>query len=412
MIAMKQSELFIKTLREAPKDEEARNAQLLIRAGYIHKEMAGVYSYLPLGLKVLKNIENIVREEMNAIGGNEVSLSILHPKENWDKTGRWNAFDVLFKVQSQTGKNYALGPTHEEIITPLAGKYINSYRDLPAYYYQIQTKFRDEMRAKSGILRGREFLMKDLYSFHRDQADLDKYYERAEVAYAKVFERLGIKALKVEASGGTFSKYSHEYQVLHPVGEDLIFHCDFCEFAQNKEIFEGKEGDKCEKCNKGSILSSNGAEVGNIFKLGTKYSEPFGVKYKDEDGKDQLAIMGCYGIGISRLMGLIAEVYNDDKGLIWPEAIAPFKVHLIELTKGLGKNLYEKVSNLHSLKNNILYDDRDAKAGEKFNDADLIGLPWRAVVSEKTAGKIELKKRGEKEGRLVTEEEFIKIIKE
>lgn len=409
---MRQSELFVKTLREAPKDEEARNAQLLIRAGYIHKEMAGVYSYLPLGLKVLKNIENIVREEMNAIGGNEVSLSILHPKENWDKTGRWNTVDVLFKIKSQTGKNYALGPTHEEIITPLAGKYINSYRDLPAYYYQIQTKFRDELRAKSGILRGREFLMKDFYSFHRDQADLDDYYEKAEAAYGKVFKRLGLDAKKVEASGGTFSKYSHEYQVLHPVGEDLIFHCDFCEFAQNKEIFEGKEGDKCGRCNKGSILSSNGAEVGNIFKLGTKYSEPFGVKYKDEDGKDQLAIMGCYGIGISRLMGLIAEVYNDDKGLIWPEAIAPFKVHLIELTKGLGKNLYERVSNLHSLKNNILYDDRDAKAGEKFNDADLIGLPWRAVVSEKTAGKIELKKRGEKEGRLVTEEELIKIIKE
>lgn len=405
---MRQSELFIKTLREAPKDEEAKNAQLLIRAGFIHKEMAGVYSYLPLGLKVLNNIRNIVREEMDAIGGNEISLSALHPKENWDKTGRWNTVDVLFKLKSQTDKMYALGPTHEEIIAPIAGDFISSYRDLPAYYYQIQTKFRDELRAKSGILRGREFLMKDLYSFHRDQADLDRYYEVVEAAYEKIFKRLGLKALKVEASGGTFSKYSHEYQVLHPVGEDVIFHCDACDFAQNKEIVEIKDGDTCPRCSKGKIFSSNGAEVGNIFRLGTKFTEPFGLKYKDETGKEHLAVMGAYGIGISRLMGILAEVNNDEKGLVWPEAVTPFKVHLIELGEGLGKSVYER---LQAKGIAVLYDDRDLKAGEKFADADLIGIPWRAVVSTKTADKIELKRRGEDKTELLKEDElFSKII--
>jgi len=401
---MKQSQLFVKTSRNAPADEEAKNAKLLIRAGFINKEMAGVYSYLPLGLMVLRNIENIVREEMNAIGGNEVSLSILHPKENWDKTGRWGTMDVLFKLQSQTKKMYALGPTHEEIIAPLAQKFISSYRDLPAYYYQIQTKFRDELRAKSGILRGREFLMKDFYSFHRNQEDLDSYYAVAQKAYARVFDRLGLKAVLTEASGGTFSKYSHEYQVLHPVGEDIIFHCDSCDFAQNKEIVEVASSDACPRCGKGKVASSNGAEVGNIFKLGTKYTEPFSVKYKDEEGKEHIAMMGCYGIGISRAMGLIAEIYSDDKGFLWPEQIAPFKVHLIELKNGLGSSLYER---LQAKGNRVLYDDRDLKAGEKFNDADLIGIPYRAVVSEKTGDKIELKKRGEDRTELLTYNEFI-----
>jgi len=404
---MRQSELFVKTLREAPSDEEANNAKLLIRGGFIHKEMAGVYSYLPLGLKVLRNIENIVREEINSIGGNELLLSSLQPKENWDKTGRWNSVDVLFKLPSQTGKNYALGPTHEEIIAPLAKKYISSYRDLPAYYYQIQTKFRDELRAKSGLLRGREFIMKDLYSFHRNEKDLEIYYEKVMVAYGNIFKRLGLEARVVEASGGSFSKYSHEYQILNPVGEDLIFYCDSCDFAQNKEIFTGKIGDACERCKKGTILSSNGAEVGNIFKLGTKFTEPFGIKYKDEDGKEQMVVMGCYGIGISRLMGILAEIYNDENGLKWPEGAAPFKIHLIELKKGLGDDLYKR---LQSNGNEVLYDDRDAKAGEKFADADLIGIPYRLVVSEKTRDKIELKKRGEIETKLITIDELKKIL--
>lgn len=404
---MKQSELFIKTLREAPAEEEATNAKLLIRAGFINKEMAGVYSYLPLGLKTLRNIENIIREEINAIGGNELSLSILHPKENWVKTGRWDTMDVLFKVKSQTGKEYPLGPTHEEVITPIAQKFISSYRDLPAYYYQIQTKFRDELRAKSGILRGREFLMKDLYSFHRNEEDLEEYYEKAQVAYAKIFNRIGLDAKLVEASGGTFSDYSHEYQVLHEVGEDLIFHCDSCDFAQNEEIVKVKVGATCEKCGKGKVGSSNAAEVGNIFRLKTKFTDSFNVKYKDEEGKENPVLMGCYGIGVSRLMGIIAEIYNDEKGLIWPESIAPFKVHLIELKEGLGNEIYKELQNKGV---EVLYDNRDLKAGEKFNDADLMGMPYRVVISPKTEGKFEIKHRGEEEAELVSKEELLKML--
>ena len=362
---------------------------------------------MPLGLKVIRNIENIVREEIDAIGGNEVLLSVLHPKENWDITGRWHSMDVLFKVQSQTGRSYALGPTHEEMIVPLAKKQIQSHRDLPAYYYQIQTKMRDEVRAKSGILRGREFIMKDLYSFHRDEADLENYYAKVQKSYVKIFNRLGLDTTLVEASGGTFSKYSHEYQALIPAGEDLIFHCDSCSFAQNKEIAKVKGGDVCEKCGKGRILSSNGAEVGNIFKLGSKFTDSFEVKYKDEKGGEKLAIMGCYGIGISRIMGVIAETHNDEKGLIWPESVAPFKIHLIDLKKGLAKDLYKR---LHDNKNNILYDDRDIKAGEKFANADLIGIPWRAVLSEKTGKKIELKRRGGAAVKLIAESQLKKII--
>ncbi len=404
---MRQSELFIKTLREAPADEEARNAKLLIRAGFINKEMAGVYSYLPLGLRVLRNVENIIREEIDAIGGNELQFSILHPKENWEKTGRWNTVDVLFKVQSQTGKFYALGPTHEELIFPLAKKEIFSYRDLPAAYYQIQTKLRDEVRAKSGILRGREFLMKDLYSFHQDEADLEKYYEKVQGAYKKIFERLGLKALLVDASGGTFSKFSHEYQVLVPIGEDIIAHCDQCDYAANVEVSETKAGDTCKKCGRGKISESNGAEVANIFKLNPKFSEAFEVKYKDEEGKEKLVVAGCYGIGVSRIMGLLAEINNDENGLIWPENVAPFRVHLIELGKGLGKEIYER---LQADKIPVLYDDRDVKAGEKFKDSDLMGIPWRAVVSEKTGGKIELKRRGDAESKLLDYETFSKSL--
>lgn len=404
---MRQSELFVKTLREAPADEEAKNAKLLIRAGFINKEMAGVYSYLPLGLKVLRNIENIVREEMDAIGGNELQFSIIHPKENWEKTGRWSTVDVLFKVQSQTGKFYALGPTHEELIFPLAKKQIFSYRDLPAAYYQIQTKLRDEIRAKSGILRGREFLMKDLYSFHADEKDLEEYYVKVHEAYKKIFNRLGLNAIRVDASGGTFSKFSHEYQVLVPVGEDIIAHCDSCDYAANVEVAEARAGETCKRCAKGKIVESNGAEVGNIFKLNPKFSEAFEVKYKDENGDEKMVVAGCYGMGVSRIMGVIAEISNDENGLIWPENVAPFKVHLVELQKGLAEDIYKR---LQQSGIPVLYDDRDAKAGEKFKDSDLIGIPWRAVVSEKTGGKIELKARNSRESKLIDYEFFSKLI--
>ncbi len=411
---MLQSALFTKTLRDAPKDEEAANAKLLIRAGYIDKVMAGVYTFLPLGLRVLRKIENIVREEMTRVDGQEILMPTLQPKEPWITTGRWEGFDALFKAVSHYNEaEFALGPTHEEVIVPLAKKYLFSYRDLPFAAYQIQTKLRDEPRAKSGLLRGREFRMKDLYSFHKDASDLDRYYEIVKKAYLTVFKRLGLEALVVEASGGTFSKLSHEFQVLIPAGEDAVYHCEKCGFAKNKEIIEDelknlKIGDKgkCPACG-GELLVSAAAEVGNIFKLNTKYSDPFGLKYKDEEGADKPVIMGCYGIGTSRIMAVLAEKYGDDKGLRWPEAVAPFRVHLLALGGVSGGDMY---ANLQAHGVEVLYDERDVSAGEKFADADLLGIPYRAVVSPKTGEKIEVKKRDGEKTDLLTADEFLALL--
>ncbi len=405
---MRQSELYIKTFREAPKDEEAISAKLLIQAGFINKEMAGVYTYLPLGLKVMRKIENIVREGIEKVGGREILMPVLHPKENWVKTGRWTEFDVLYKFD-QSGKddgvvaNFALGATHEEIITPLLQKNISSYRDLPTYLYQIQTKFRNEPRAKSGILRGKEFIMKDLYSFHATPEDLEKFYETMKEAYRQIFERIGLKTLVTKASGGTFSKYSHEFQVLADAGEDTVFYCLKCDFAENKEVTTIKNGDSCPQCGDKTEVSQ-AIEVGNIFKLGTRFSEAFNLTYRGASGKEKLVYMGCYGIGISRTMGVIVEVSNDDKGIIWPESVAPFKAHLIELKKGLGRELYGRLTKAGV---EVLYDDRDLTPGEKFNDADLIGIPWRLVISDKTKNKVEIKKRGGKSIKLVSHDGII-----
>lgn len=403
---MLQSKLFTKTLREAPKDEEALNAKLLIRAGFVHKTMAGVYSFLPLGLKVLSKIENIVRDEMNQAGGQEILMSSLEPKENWQKTGRWDAFDALFKLESRFGGEYALGPTHEELIVPIAQSYTFSYKDLPFGAYQLQTKFRDEKRPKSGLLRGREFRMKDLYSFHANEENLVSYYEAMKQSYANVFSRTGLKAILVEASGGSFSKLSHEFQVLSETGEDTIYFCA-CGFARNKEIAaELEEGSPCPNCGE-KLQKAGGIEVGNIFRLNTKFSEPFGLKYKDAAGAENLVYMGCYGIGTSRLMGAVAEVLNDDKGLLWPESVAPFRIHLIELGEGLGKQAYE---DLQAAGIEVLYDEREASAGTKFQDADLIGIPYRLVASEKTGDKVEIKRRSEKESQIMDIDEAIKLI--
>jgi prolyl-tRNA synthetase len=402
---MLQSELFTKTSKEAPKDEEALNAKLLIRAGFIQKVMAGVYSYLPLGFKVLKKIEDVVREEMSAIG-DEVLMPSLHPKENWEKTGRWKDFGALFKVISKFDAEYALGPTHEEIVTPMAQKFAFSYRDFPFAVFQIQTKFRDEERPKSGLLRGREFRMKDLYSFHTDPNDLKEYYERAKKVYEKTFLRLGLSALLTEASGGTFSKFSHEYQVLSPNGEDTVYFCG-CGFARNAEIAgDLAEGKPCPNCGE-KLQKSKGIEVGNIFELNTKFTEPFGFTYKDKDGKSKPVYMGCYGLGTSRAMGAVAETGSDEKGLIWPESIAPFRVHLLEFGEGLAKNAY---SALIEQGIEVLLDDRDVSAGEKLADADLIGIPWRMIISEKTAGKVEVKARKESDSKVLELEEAIKLI--
>lgn len=402
---MLQSRLFTKVSRNVPKDEEAVNARLLARAGFVEKVSAGIYSFLPLGLRVMRNLEQIIRQEMNAAGGVEVLMPALHPKENWKVTKRWDSFDVLFKIKGKDGKEMALAPTHEEIVVPLVRQFVNSYKDLPVYVYQIQDKFRDEARAKSGLLRGREFYMKDFYSFHASEADLDRFYEAMKGAYSNVFKRAGLEALVVEASGGSFSKYSHEFQVLSDVGEDTVFYCE-CGYAVNKEIATVKEGDTCPKCNK-KIEKSNGIEVGNIFKLNTRFSEPFSLVYKDEKGMGQLVWIGCYGIGLGRLMGAIVEVSHDEKGMIWPESVAPFHAHLIELPGGDGKKFYK---DLQAVGVDVLYDERNLSAGEKFAEADLLGIPWRLVMSEKTGPKVEVKRRNAKEAKLMTSAEVIKSL--
>ena len=415
---MRYSKLFGKTTREAPKDEVSINAKLLIRGGFIRKEVAGVYNYLPLGIRVLNKISIIVREEMNAIGGQELLLSSLQNKQSWEKTGRWTAFDALFKLTSVLENEYPLGPTHEEVIVPLAKQFINSYKDLPLSVYQIQTKFRDEKRAKSGILRGREFLMKDLYSFHSDEKDFNIYYDKAKKAYKKVFERMGLNGIETQASGGAFSKFSHEYQVITENGEDEIIYCPGGDFSSNVEISpvkEGKQGD----LGHGALKRAKTIEIGNIFPLGTKFSDAFGLTYKNKDGKDMPVIMGCYGIGITRLMGAIAEVHNDQKGLIWPKAVTPYDVYLVHVEDPTTEKFVEEVHDTLTKKGiDVLWDDReDVSAGAKFADADLIGIPVRLVVSKKTGDKIEWKKRvlsassGQAKIDLLTMEEIINRFK-
>lgn len=409
---MLQSTLATKTSKENPKDEHALNAQLLVRAGYVDKVLAGVYAYLPLGTIVLRKIEQIVREEMDRVGGQEIFMSSLHPKENWIATGRWESLDALFKLTSRYDNEYALGATHEEEVVPLMGKFIRSYRDLPFAVYQIQTKFRDEPRAKSGLLRGREFRMKDMYSFHTNTTDLDTYYSRVIEAYRAVFSRLGLDAILTEASGGSFSKLSHEFQVVTETGEDTIFYCKQCDKAVNKEI---SDRGLCMTCGAvGAPLRAS--EVGNIFKLGTKYTDPFDCSFTDEHGASIRAVMGCYGIGTSRLMGTIAEVTADEKGLAWPESVAPFSVHLLALPgkkADIAATIMTRVRSLYdqltAKGNAVLFDDRDVSAGEKFADSDLLGVPLRAVVSEKTlaSNSVEVKERKSSDARLVTIDQFL-----
>jgi prolyl-tRNA synthetase len=394
---MKQSELFTKARREVPKDEEATNAKLLIRAGFVDKTMAGVYSFLPLGLRVLKNIEGIIRSEMLKIGGQEVLLPALQPSSSWKLTGRAESYDTLFIFESHYSKNeYVLGPTHEEIISPLMKRFVSSYKDLPFAAFQIQTKFRDEKRAKSGLLRGREFMMKDLYSFHADDEDLDRYYEKVKAAYKKIFNAAGLGASTylTFASGGTFSKYSHEFQTVSEAGEDTIYLCEKCKVAVNKEIIG--EQRSCPQCGTKDLNEKTAIEVGNIFKLKTKYSKPFGLTYKDKDGSMKDVVMGCYGIGLTRLMATIAEVYHDERGLMWPARISPFHVHLIELNGASATSFYR---DLQGKGISVLYDDRKVSAGEKFAEADLIGVPLRLVVSPQTGTKVEAKRRNEKQPR-------------
>ncbi len=398
---MRQSQLFTRTVKELPKDETSYNAQTLIRAGFIDKVAAGVYSYLPLGKRVLDKICRVIREEMDVIGGQEILMTSLIPKEYLEATDRWENFDVLFRLKGGDNKEYALGATHEEIVTPLAKKFILSYKDLPFSVYQIQTKFRNEKRAKAGLMRGREFLMKDMYSFHTDQADLDAYYDRAVGAYNKIFQRLGLGEITyfTYAAGGTFSKYSHEFQTISDAGEDLIYVCNHCHIAINKEIIA--EQSACPQCGNKELAEKKAIEVGNIFKLGTKFSGSFNVVYKDDEGHDNQAVMGCYGIGPSRVMGTIVETFHDDKGLIWPENIAPYKIHLLSL--GENEAAASVYADLIAAGFEVLFDDREISAGEKFADADLIGCPYRVLVSKKTlvAASVEIKRRSDDTSSLV-----------
>jgi len=405
---MRQSQLFGQTLRENPKDETSVNAQLLERGGFVYKNSAGVYSYLPLGWRVFEKIVNIIREEMNAINGQEMFMPALVEKKYLDATGRWDipiGFEAKGKNEKTAG--FVMGWTHEEVLTAIATKYINSYKDLPFAAYQIQTKFRNEPRAKSGLLRGREFIMKDLYSFHSSKTDLWNYYEKVKAAYFKIFNRCGLKSIYTIAPGGVFtSSNTHEFQVISPIGEDTILTCSKCEYAENKEISKLKSGDKCPKC-KGKIRMKNAIEVGNLFPLGTKYSKAFNLQFINSKGKKEYVIMGSYGIGLGRVMGTAVEIHHDNRGIIWPNTIAPFKIHLIEISatgESFVKKQAEKLyKNLVDKGIEVLYDNRDKTAGEKFIDADLIGIPWRVVVSQKTLGKdsFELKQRNQKKTKLI-----------
>lgn len=393
------TQTFTKTLRAAPKDEVAQNGALLIRAGYIYKEMAGVYDYLPLGLRVIEKIKGTIREELNKIGGQEVSLSALQNPEIWEKTGRFSdqAVDIWFKTEVTAGGVVGLAPTHEEPITNLMKTYISSYKDLPLSVYQFQTKFRNEKRAKSGILRGREFLMKDMYSFHTSEEDLDRYYGEVEKAYGRIYKRLGLSdTYECFASGGIFSKYSHEYQTFLPVGEDTVYYNGDKSVVLNEEVLNPEVLADLGVARE-ELSETKAAEVGNIFKLKFKYSEPLELSFTDQNNQLQTVYMGCYGIGVSRVMGVIAEKFADDRGLVWPESVAPFKYYLV----WIGEAGMAKAEELYAgHEDNILFDDRDARPGEKFADAELMGIPYRIVISDKTlannAAEITERKSGER----------------
>lgn len=382
---MRQSQLFTKTRREAPSDEVSKNAQLLVRAGFVHKEMAGVYSYLPLGLRTLNKIVGIIREEMDAIGGQELIMSSLQDPSIWKTTDRWEQ-DVWFKTSLKIGGEVGLGWTQEEAVTRIASQHVNSYRDLPFAAYQIQTKFRNEERAKSGIMRGREFLMKDLYSFHTTQDDLDAFYEKAKEAYQRVFARVGIgeSTFVTFASGGAFSKYSHEFQTLSDAGEDTIYVSREKGIAINNEVLTDEVLADL-NVTRDALEERTAIEVGNIFKLGTRFSEPLSLSYKDESGAAKPVVMGCYGIGPTRLMGTVVELMSDEKGLVWPESIAPFRYHLVSLGHD-GDDVSKAADALYADMTkagiDVLYDDRDLRAGEKFAESDLLGMPQRIVVGK------------------------------
>lgn len=402
---MKQSHLFTKTRKYAPQDEVSKNAQLLIRAGFIHKEMAGAYAFLPLGLRVLNKIMDVIRQEMHAVGAQELFMTSLQRKDVWEKSGRWSddVVDNWFKSQLKSGADVGLAFTHEEALTDMMHDFIASYKNLPFAVYQLQTKFRNESRAKSGIMRGREFIMKDAYTFCATQAEHDAFYEAMKNAYVKIFQRMGIGAQTylTFASGGTFSKYSHEFQTVCDAGEDIIYVSKEKGIAVNQEVYTDDVLADL-GLRKEELVQQKAAEVGNIFSLGTKFSDAFDLTYDAEDGSKQKVIMGSYGIGPARVMGVVTELLSDDKGLVWPEVIAPFQVHLLSLEQDAeAEKVYAALTDAGV---EVLYDDRDVRAGEKFADAELIGCPLRVVVSTKSlaAGGVEVMRRTENHGTVMS----------
>lgn len=398
---MRQSTLFTKTRKEAPSDEVSKNAQLLIRAGFVYKEMAGVYSYLPLGLRTFKKIENIIRDEMNAIGGEEVVLTSLQERATWEPTNQWDdsQVDVWFKTKLKNDTELGLAVTHEPPLTRLMKDFVHSYRDLPRYVYQFQTKFRNETRAKSGIMRCREFVMKDLYSFSKSKEEHDAFYEKAKQAYINIFNRIGIgeQTFVTFASGGMFAKFSHEFQTITDAGEDIIYVDEEKNIAVNKEVYTDEILSEL-GLDKAKLVEKKAVETGNIFTLADRFSGALGLNFTDEQGEKKTVFMGSYGIGPGRVMGTVVETLSDEKGIVWPKSIAPFAVHLVELSSQDGTVRAEAEKIYHDLTARgieVLWDDRDLRPGEKFADSDLIGIPTRIVVSEKSLaqGKVEVKDR-------------------
>ncbi len=406
---MKQSHLFTKTKKEAPKDEVSRNAQLLIRAGYVYKVMAGVYAYTPLGLRVLEKIKQIVREEMNAIGGQELIMTNLQRKDTWEATGRWSdeAVDVWFKTKLKDGVELGLAWSHEEAIMEMMQQYVESYKDLPISVYQFQTKLRNELRAKSGIMRGREFVMKDMYSLHATQEDMDQYYERVIEAYNNIYRRLGIgdETYMTFASGGAFTKFSHEFQTICSAGEDVLYVNADKTVAVNEEVLD--DATKELGVDKSTLTPVTTAEVGNIFKFGTEKSDKMHITYKDKEGKQQPIYLASYGVGVTRVMGVIVEKFADVAGLVWPEEVAPYRVHLLSL--GADEKAAEIYAALTAAGVEVLYDDRETTAGAKFAESDLLGLPYRVVIGKRSleSGKAEVKKRTEETATEIAFEELV-----
>jgi len=407
---MLQSRLFPKTLKNAPKDAVSASHKYLAQGGYIDMLQAGVYTYLPLGWRVLEKISHIIKEEMNAAGGQELLMPALQPKGIWEETGRWESLkEVMYQFKDNSGKDLGLGATHEEVVYDLIRRFVNSYKDLPIAVYQIQNKFRSELRAKGGLMRGREFMMKDLYSFHLTQEDLDAYYNKLIESYYKVYSRLALDVKLVEASGGIFTKkFSHEFQVISDAGEDNILYCDSCDWAQNIEIAGIKAGDACPKCG-AKIKEGKSMEVGNIFQFGDKYALDMKGYVSDDKGNKLPILMASYGIGMSRLVAAIVEIHHDEKGIIWPESVAPYKAHLLSLKQDeAAKKIYDELIDAGI---EVLLDDRDVSAGQKFADADLLGMPWRLVVSGKTEGKLEIKSRDSEQAELIDWQEAVSRLK-